>query len=309
MNMQTKSIAIVLTVFVLAGAVLLLAVSGMPGSEPTRNPNEIRVMTFNVKVDIEEAPSVWQERKDLCATVVKDAMPDIVGFQETSPNQLAFFQGVLSGYGTVGNLKLTPEELDYLGARFPPVKQFGIKTYTDAILMYREDAYEKLDEGYWWQSPTPEKLSVGFGNFFPRIAVWARLKHKATGRELVVVDTHFDNTSPAQEHMAKLSHEQIEPFLNEGLPVLFVGDFNTSPARETYAVLTSGAWNDSYMASPQASENGRDNNVTTTRSSRIDHIFYHGDALRATHWTRFESPDPDKRLSDHFPVLAVLEWQ
>jgi len=273
-------------------------------------PAELRVLTFNVKVDIEEDSSCppWEQRKGFCSRVVRGAQADLIGFQETSPKQLAFFQAALPGYETVGALELSPEEQAYFIKLIPPLKEMGFTHYTDDILMFRSAAFEKVGEGHWWQSPTPDRVSTGFGNMFPRAAVWARLRHKASGREIVVAVTHFDNTSPAQEHMAELSHEKLQPFIDAALPVVFMGDFNSHAETVAYKELRSGNWRDAYTASPSASANGFDNSVPTVGShARIDHIFYHGDALRAVDWQRLESPDPNAALSDHFPVRAVLE--
>ncbi|MCA9413109.1 MAG: endonuclease/exonuclease/phosphatase family protein [Candidatus Omnitrophica bacterium] len=286
----------------------ILALTASSSSSP-EGKSEIRVMTFNVKVDFEEDSRVppWDDRKDLCAQVVKEARPDLLGLQETSPNQLAFFQDLLEGYETVGKTPLPSEERELFETLFPPLKEIGFDSYTDVILMIRKEVFEILDQGHWWLSPTPDKASIGFGNIFPRITVWARLKHTPSGREIVAVNTHFDNTAPSQERMAKLCQEKLQIFVDEDLPILFFGDFNTDQGRGDYPLLTSGGWKDSYLASPEASETGRDDNVPTIGGrSRIDHIFYYGKSLQAVEWKRLESPDPKRALSDHFPVLSVL---
>jgi endonuclease/exonuclease/phosphatase family metal-dependent hydrolase len=138
--------------------------------------------------------------------------------------------------------------------------------------------------------------------------VWARLKHIPTQREIVVAVTHFDNTMPAQTKMAALAHEKLQGFVDKGLPVVFVGDFNTDESRGDYPMLTSGGWRDAYLASPKASPTGRDSNVPTSGSHRIDHILYHGDALKAVEWHRVDKPNSEA-LSDHYPVFARLEWK
>ncbi|MBI2423418.1 MAG: endonuclease/exonuclease/phosphatase family protein [Candidatus Hydrogenedentes bacterium] len=277
----------------------------------TAHASDVRVLSFNVKVDFEvdESCPPWDERKDLCAQVVKEARADLVGFQETSPNQLAFFQEVLPDFETVGALALTPEEVNWFQTAFPPLKAIGFTTYTDSILMYRRDRFEKLEEGHWWHSPTPEKVSTGFGNVFPRIAVWAKLRDKATKRAFVAVVTHFDATSPAQEGMAALSREKLRPFLDAGLPVVFWGDYNADSKDAAYATLTESPWRDAYAASPLAGPGAKDSNVTTSGwDIRIDHILYAGAGLEATEWRRIESPKAGVNLSDHYPVFAVLQF-
>jgi endonuclease/exonuclease/phosphatase family metal-dependent hydrolase len=270
-------------------------------------PTRLRVLTFNVLVDVERP---WEGRKDLCAQVVRDSGADLIGLQETSPNQYAFFLEQFPDFGSVGAVELTEADQAELVRLYPPVALLNLTAFTDAIILYRKEMFEKLDEGHWWQSPSPEKLSNGFGNIFPRIAVWARLKHLPTGGELLVANTHFDNTAPAQTHMAKLSHEKLNPFIDEGLTAIFTGDFNSSGQSDDYVLLTSNGWRDSYLACPESSESGRDNNVPSTvrGRGRIDHVFYQGSDLEPKEWRRLDSPDPETELSDHCPILAEFEW-
>jgi endonuclease/exonuclease/phosphatase family metal-dependent hydrolase len=184
------------------------------------------------------------------------------------------------------------------------------KGYPDAALLYERERFEEKERGHWWLSPTPEKVSTGFGNTLPRLVVWAQLRDKLTDKELIVFNTHFDNTMPSQERMAELCSRQFEKFTPRGLPMLFLGDFNTDQKRGDYARLTSGGWRDSYTTAEQASDDGRDDRVAThLGGTRIDHIFYHGEGLTPIAWQRLESPDPARALSDHFPILARFRWK
>ncbi|MDX9976024.1 MAG: endonuclease/exonuclease/phosphatase family protein [FCB group bacterium] len=271
----------------------------------------LRVITFNVKVDFEEEPGIptWDERKPLALQALKEAKPDLLGLQECSPNQLAFFRESFPNFADIGELKLTDEDQAYFFTTFPILKQIGFTSYTDDILMYDKERFELVDHGYSWLSPTPEKPSTGFGNAFPRMMIWATLRDTTSGFEFLASVTHFDNSMPAQVEMARLSHEILAPYADKGLPMLFLGDFNTDYERGDYAKLTSSGWKDSYLVSPKASENGLDNNVVTmTNNRRIDHIFYHGAAFTPLEWRRLDSPDPAQpQISDHWPVLAVFE--
>lgn len=250
---------------------------------------EIRVITFNVLVEISAKPGVpsWKDRRELCAQALKEKDPDLIGLQEPMPTQVQFFLGRLEGYVDV-----------------------QAENYPDATLLYKRDTFDELERGHWWLSPTPEKRSRGFGNFLPRILVWAKLRHKPTGREMYVFNTHFDNSMPSQVKMAELCEQKMKPFLETGLPMIFLGDFNTDQKRGDYARLTSNGWQDSYRVSKHASVDGRDDNVPTILgNARIDHVFYRGEGLKPIAWERMESPDPAKLLSDHYPVFVVFQWQ
>jgi len=295
---------------VLIAAVLSPLVAGAE-SVASKDAASLGVLSFNVKVDIEVDATCppWDERKGLCLKVVKDANPDLIGLQENSSNQLNFFKTSLPDYSVVGPVPLSAEDLEYFKKNLPQlIGKMELKEFDDAVLLYRTALFEKLDEGHWWLSPTPEKLSNGFGNIVPRLLIWAKLKHKPSGRVFIAAVTHFDNSMPSQSKMAVLAHEKLKPFVDAKLPVLFWGDFNTDQGRGDYPKLTSDGWKDSYVVCPQASKDGKDDNVSTAgRRSRIDHIFYQGDALIPKEWKRLESPDPTKALSDHFPVFARFE--
>lgn len=248
-------------------------------------PVELKVISFNVLVDFSPQPGVpkWADRKDLCIQVLREQNADLLGLQEPSPGQVKFFLAQLPDY----------EPVHY-------------KTYTDATLLYKRELFEELERGTWFLSPTPERVSTGFGNALPRVVVWAKLKHKPSGRELLVFNTHFDNSMPSQVKMAELCQKKFATFAEQKLPMIFMGDFNTNQKRGDYARLVSEGWRDSYCASSKASPDGRDDNVPThLNQTRIDHIFYHG-AIKALSWERLESPDPQKLLSDHYAIAARL---
>ena len=294
---------------VLVAAAVLTALF-QPGV--SAEPVALRIMTFNVLVDFSNTPPVprWERRRDLCLQVVQEANPHLISFQENMPKQLDFFSAGLPGYGVVGVVELGDTDIERFKTMLPVAAALGMKRFTDALLFYRENTFELLDQGHWWLCSTPDSPNTDFGNALPRLMVWAKLRHKDSGKELVAVATHFDNSMPSQVKMAHLSHDLLQPFIDQGLPVIFSGDFNTSPDRGDYAKLTEDGWTDAYIAAPEASEDGADNNVPTMffGNGRIDHVFFHGKGLEAVGWKRIESPDPKKPLSDHYPALATLHW-
>lgn len=256
-------------------------------------PLELTAVTFNVLVDFSVPQGIpsWPQRRELCVELLRSTQADLIGLQEPSPKQVQYLSQALPEY----------RERHFVD---------GKKEYTDVALLVHAGRWEELDHGWWWLSPTPEKPSTGFGNTLPRLVVWVKLRHRASGRELVFFNTHFDNTAPSQERMAELCEQKLAPFVESGLPLVFLGDFNTHQTRGDYPRLTAHGWRDAYLAAPQASPDGRDENVPTMdNGKRIDHIFYRGEGFKALEWRRLESPDPARRLSDHWPVLARLRLE
>ncbi|MBX9788443.1 MAG: endonuclease/exonuclease/phosphatase family protein [Pirellulales bacterium] len=282
--------------FGVLGFAAVAAAQTPPLSPPSQETaTDLTVVSFNILVDFGSGPGVprWVERRDSCVQLLKQSGAQLIGLQEPSPGQMKWLTEQLP-------------EFEAVFYRRAPTD----KGYPDAALMYLRARFTEKERGHWWLSPTPEKVSTGFGNTLPRLVVWARLQDMVADKELLVFNTHFDNSMPSQLKMAELCSRQFEKFAAQGAPMLFLGDFNTDQKRGDYARLTSGGWRDSYTASELASDDGRDDRVAThQRGTRIDHIFYHGDALTPVAWQRLEFPDPQRPLSDHFPIRARFRWQ
>jgi endonuclease/exonuclease/phosphatase family metal-dependent hydrolase len=257
------------------------------------------VVTFNVLMDFLPAEGVppWEERKTACAQVLRAARADLIGVQEPSPQQLAYLEAQLPEFDLIVVRSVLSEEVlrlarPHYGPDVPPV-------LNEVALFYRPATLEKLGEGHWWLSPTPDQpVSIGFGNIAPRLVVWGRFRHSATGRPLVVFNTHFDLRAPRP--MAEVCRARFQAFaLNE--PLIFMGDFNVDPDQnaEVYTLLTADGWRDAYAAVPPPPANG-----TYQDSTRIDHVLYRGPALAPVAWATLPAPDPAHPLSDHHPVLV-----
>ncbi|HLE28731.1 MAG TPA: endonuclease/exonuclease/phosphatase family protein [Anaerolineales bacterium] len=258
---------------------------------------EISLITFNVSADFLSPPNVppWDERKALCAHALRQAQPSIIGLQEAMPRQCGFFQSQLPEFSALTVQETTADE-----TLLQPLRQhYGLQTIPtpyEVVLLFRTLEFDKIAEGYWWLSPTPDRLSVGFGNIAPRIVLWAQLRHRASGREFIVFNTHLDLrcTSP----MVELCREKVAAFTQPGRPLIFMGDFNFTPAQEEYTRLAGDGWRDSRAASAEAAE------ATFMDGRRIDYIFYRSAGLTPQAWAQLLSPDPQRRLSDHDPVYA-----
>jgi endonuclease/exonuclease/phosphatase family metal-dependent hydrolase len=112
--------------------------------------------------------------------------------------------------------------------------------YPDAAIFYKTKRFQLLEQGSYWLSPTPDvPRSTGFASpQLARLVVWARFHDRNGDRELVFIDTHFDNNSPSQELSAPLTQERTAPWVATH-PVIFAGDFNSKPDSTAYSILTT----------------------------------------------------------------------
>lgn len=248
------------------------------------------VTTYNVLFDFPNpAFDWWSVRKEHAADIVRRQDPDLLGLQEPLPWQVDTLHELLPGY-----------------------EDFRLELDTDTTLFYRASRFERLDQGHAWLSPTPEKAwSTGWGNTFPRNALWVRLRDVATGIELVWVNTHFDNTSPFQETAAPYYLAWTAP-LAVTAPIVHTGDYNSTPSSEAYRILAGGDPYPLTNAFDLVDAPGVIRDADDPRgfdpAERIDHVFVGGGAWTASRWTVDMSRygDPPRDPSDHFAVTAVI---
>ena len=65
-----------------------------------------------------------------------------------------------------------------------------------AVIFYRKDKFELLEQNTFWLSETPEVPgSRSWETSDTRIATWGKFEVKATGKIIYVFNTHFDHIS------------------------------------------------------------------------------------------------------------------
>jgi endonuclease/exonuclease/phosphatase family metal-dependent hydrolase len=253
-------------------------------------------MTYNILFSFPNPEfDPWSVRREIVAADIFRYDPDLVGFQEPFPDQVKD-----------------------IAERCPDLVPLHHEVDTDATILYRQSRFAVLETGSYWLSPSPDvPYSTGFGNFFPRLVIWARMVDASSGMEFFFVNTHFDNTSPSQEMSAPLFLERTAPLAGE-LPVIVTGDFNSRPGSEAYGILTQGIdpgqaggfrLQDSFLFAQSHEVAARPGDPTDfDPGSRIDHIFVAGGSFSCPLWTVDMSTYGEERRypSDHFPVTASL---
>jgi endonuclease/exonuclease/phosphatase family metal-dependent hydrolase len=179
-------------------------------------------------------------------------------------------------------------------------------------VLFRADRLEKLEEGHFWLSESPKVVgSRDWDAALTRMATWVRLRVKASGRQLVFLNTHFDHVGrEARRKSAELLRWRAEE-IARGAPVILAGDFNAPSAageEGPYRVLAEGGFVDTFR---QIHPEARPNEGTyhgfagDTAGARIDWILVSPEVevlAGAIDQTRRAGRYP----SDHFPVTAVV---
>ena len=163
---------------------------------------------------------------------------DVCGLQEVTPQMQPDIDNTLTEY-------------EYIGyGRDSGLQNSGWTSDEQTGLIYKKSKFNKLDQGKFFLSSTPDKVSKVSGSMFNRLATWVKLQDKETLKEFIFASTHFDH--PTDSSVADSVREQQAQYavsnilsIAGNLPIFFVGDFNSESNTTAYSVLTS-TFNDSY---------------------------------------------------------------
>ncbi|MBM4018384.1 MAG: endonuclease/exonuclease/phosphatase family protein [Planctomycetes bacterium] len=300
----------VAAVLFLGAAAAALQVAVALGAAPPPGPREapppsadaqtLRVMTFNILTagsDGHVGP--WEKRKAAVVARIRQFRPDLLGTQEVLASQAEYLRQELPEYGWAG-----------------AGRDDGAATGPQTAVFWRLDRFEKIREGHFWLSKTPDVPgSKDWLSWVPRTASWVELRRRDDPRQtLLFFNTHFDALSgSARRKSAALLRERISQEAG-GRPVVVTGDFNAQGGADVYRrVLGDGEdaglrLLDSYREVHPA----RGTNEGTYRfpgglrvDRRLDWIL-HTPHFRAA-WCGIDTASDGGRYpSDHFPVMAVL---
>jgi endonuclease/exonuclease/phosphatase family metal-dependent hydrolase len=289
----------------LAAVVIVLASAGAAyaapaaKTEPPPSP-AFRVMTFNVRnSNAPDGENAWPKRIELLFETVTRFDADLIGFQEVLALQHDEIKKRMPRYAFSG-----------------VARDDGKRKGEWSLVGYREDRFTAVTNGDFWLSETPTVVgSKSWDAALTRICSWVRLREKATGRELVFANTHFDHKGVvARQEASRVLSRQLSD-VAKGVPAILVGDLNITEDNPAYAVLvkpdTPGAirWIDAYRSvhptrvADEASFHAFKGGIA---GSRIDFIF-HTAHFEATASEIDRSARDGRFPSDHYAVTAVLK--
>ena len=278
----------------------LIAACGQSGQQAATQTDEpVNVMTFNVRYDNpDDSLNNWNYRKDRVANAIRFYDADIVGTQEVLHNQMEDLRQRLPGYESIG-----------VG------REDGKEAGEYSALWYRADRFTAKESGWFWLSETHEVAgSKGCDGACKRIATWAKLQDKLTGKELFVMNTHLDHVGvAARREGVKLVLDKIQE-LGGDLPVILTGDFNAEPESDVIKQVTD-------TADPEHLTDARTvadlvygpnwtfhdfGSIPYEHRERIDYIFVKN-GLEVLKYGILAETEGNAYLSDHAPVLISVK--
>ena len=307
---NAKKIALIIVACVVLGAMLALAIAGIVYGvrgnveRPTEaymaeierdtftNNADIRVMSSNLLVHYASwGGTPVKVRGGRYLAMIESYKPDVIGVQEMSEEWFAVLnQKLPANYRVLDS-----------GATFFDILLTG--------MIYNSDTLELLEHGnFAYKEGENVRL---------RRIVWAKFRHKKTGKIFATTSTHLSLLFGGKEEEFKgvmdSQAEEIVEFakiLAHDCPVISVGDYNTrddayveEPRSDDYPAILH------YMrAHMRDAKNEALHKVAGMASPYntplYDHIFYLGDIRVDTF--AILSHEYLSELSDHYPIFADI---
>ncbi|MYN25534.1 endonuclease/exonuclease/phosphatase family protein [Duganella levis] len=253
---------------------------------------DFNVATYNLRYDNpKDGKNVWSARRDAMRALVRYHGFDLWGTQEGLENQLADLD-TLNEYARVG-----------VG------RDDGKQAGEHSAIFYRRERFALEDHGDFWLSSTPDKPSMGWdARCCKRLVTWAKLRDKPSGQVFVVLNAHFDHEGVvARRESARLLVERSRALAGK-LPLIVLGDFNSTPDSEVVATITA-ALSDARAISQTPAygplETFNDFDISKPAQERIDYVFL-SPQWQVLRYAVLTDSVGARYPSDHFPVVARL---
>ncbi|MBQ6823645.1 MAG: endonuclease/exonuclease/phosphatase family protein [Clostridia bacterium] len=185
--------------------------------------NQLKIVDYNVRC-VDDGPNKLIEERAARFEVLMDRLdPDIMGLQEVTPRWLDYLTENFT------------DEYDYIHRWRAASSQEGTPVF------WKKDKFKKLDSGYFWLSDTPSKESKAdnWGAECYRICMWVKLRVKATGKDFLFFNTHFDfKNDTCHVNSAKVViTEAVKLKAFSKYAIFCTGDYNMGPKGKGYTAM------------------------------------------------------------------------
>lgn len=259
---------------------------------PEKAEGTTRIMSFNVRC-ANDGEQTITNRSKVAIEMLKAYMPDSFGVQECTPRwKRIFFYNLGDKYACVGKAR------DFYGP------------YTEySSIYYLKDKYNLIDSDTFWLSETPDKpYSKSFNTTCTRIATWAMLEEKTTGKRYLHVNTHLDHKlDSTKDAQMKVLIDRVLGELAGDYPVVMTGDFNAYENSSVYAVACKSFDDSKYVA-----KNSDDGPTFTKYGQKkpdgkgaIDFIFV-AKGTEVENYKIIRNTVQGIYPSDHFPIISDI---
>jgi len=261
---------------------------------------QMNIVTYNIRyANKHDGLNDWFHRSSGICKQIQNYDADFIGLQEA-----LFFQ-IKSVEKSLGS------KYKYIGIG----RDFGDTIGEHCPLFYRADIYQNLDSNSkttFWLSETENIPSKSWDAALPRIATGGMFKSLKTNKLVFVLNTHFDHVgNDARINSMYLIYKRIKPYLDSGIAVVLLGDFNLPPYSAPIDWISTkltdcrkSIYAQVKMEDIKHTFNGF---KETPNGPIIDYIFTSNNLRTFFYEVDQSQRGKDLFYSDHFPVIVKLK--
>jgi endonuclease/exonuclease/phosphatase family metal-dependent hydrolase len=255
----------------------------------------LSVLTYNIRLDLDsDGENAWTHRKDWVCGLLKYYEPDVFGVQEAVPTQMSYIDSSLVNYSYIG------------------MGRNGGNNGEFSAVFFKTTRFKVIQQSTFWLSETPDTFSIGWDASYPRICTYALFKDSESGKKFWVFNLHLDHIgNEARIKGAKLVIQMIEKLNKDNFPVILMGDFNATiesePIQYIGKYLVNTRESSQMVYGSYETFNGFKFHEPATQ--RIDYIFTSPNGFKIIKYGVLTDSYQCRYPSDHFPVMANLEWE
>ncbi len=175
-------------------------------------------------------------------------------------------------------------------------------------IFWKKDKFSLVDHGFFWLSETPNKESMGWDAEYPRLTSWVKLRVKATGKEFLFYNTHYDFSGRCHLNSSDVILQQVraqEGFTKYG--VILAGDMNMLPWTVGYLLLTAKGELQDINAALQNDNTSTFNGFEKEGTGYIiDYCFYSPAKMLPLHYEVMPGKVDGEWVSDHNGLYAEV---
>ncbi len=243
-------------------------------------------MSLNLRFGLaDDGPNRWARRCAAYPDLLRNHPCDFYAFQEANDFQITFLADLLENYRVIGHRRPAPP-------------------YWQNNVIFFHKQWRCLHHQHFYLSDTPDVPSQFSGSRWPRQCTLGTFICK--GRQLTVIDTHFDFKGEVQRRSALLICRRLQE-LAPTWPVVLMGDFNAGPDSSCLAFFTSSEIGFRSALSPVDAGTHHGFKGIGAEGKTIDWILYQGPIqveFAQIITNRYRGYFP----SDHFPLIAGFWW-
>jgi len=265
----------------------------------------------------------WCNSATAVADMIVSLDCDIIGIQEVCDS-------IWGVKGDLGIRDMVARHTDAYDWILYPNTSKGISY--DVAIAYKPAVFDTLATGIFWTGGHPDqpKTRKGEPKHICKPLVWARLIHKASGREFYFMSTHTvvptkykDDEWP--KNRGNILNLQEIRRLSEALvpldtPSILVGDLNVAHNSPDWINISRGRWEDVYTIFKTEDRLSAEDRTWGTQNMKDesgyskwypDHIMINGFSASDFSIDRRRFPTADGTLhypSDHLPITATVDF-